>query len=149
VDTMPTFEEVLRTTVSGVNEQYDRANRDLHRVVAEVSKSVQAASNGLASVVLRRTSEGSGGATYKLVLKSHRDSEERDLAAISVPLQGYPIQVAGAAPPSLYGLKQSADELTGGFQKMASDPNSPLVAFVAYLLRNRAEDSAEEAEAPG
>jgi hypothetical protein len=136
---MPTLEELLRASLKGANEKFDQANKTLHAAVVEAAKAVEAVTEGKATLRLVTKSSNEDGTQYRLVIIDKDGNQKRRLANLTVPLEGYPITRI-ADPASSMAQIKSPEELATYFQKLASDPDSPLVAYLAYIARNPSEE---------
>jgi hypothetical protein len=141
---MPTLEELLRASLKGADEKINKANSDLHAAVVDAAKAVEAVTGGKATLRLR----GRGGDTfdgnrlkYELGLVDRLGKEFRALASLNVSVSGYPITAFDQSGKTWDSREiNSPEELSAFFQKLASDPDSFLVAHLAYINRNPSED---------
>lgn len=121
-----------------MNENFDKADGDLHRAVAELSKAVQSITGGAGSVFLTKEEVGLDATTYSLNYRRGR-GEAHELWAFRLPGKGYPIEaylgleLTDGKPTRL----NSAQSVTEFFQKMVSDQSSELVSLIAFTLRNK------------
>jgi hypothetical protein len=138
---MPGFTEVLRNTVSGMNESFQDARRDLNQIVSEVSASV-AEILGRSDARLELVKAGDvPEVSYNLSLVV--GDQSIPLGTYSLSASGYPIAQlshVNASWPSMAvharrTFKQCS-ELENHFREMLADPNSPLVVHLAFLLRS-------------
>jgi hypothetical protein len=162
---MPTLEEMLQTTLKGVHENYEKASGDLHRAVAELAKAVQAISKGRASVVLKLRSFDQQDTLYDLEFAlqsevptanrklSGRRGEQRLLGVFSVPPSGYPFYLYADPDDAERGRNDlrtfnSSKDIADHIQSMVTDPASPIVALLAYALRQQVIDTPQSPNYP-
>ncbi|SRR6266540_4669133 len=131
---MPTLEELLRASLKGANEKFDQANKALHAAVVDAAKAVEAVTGGKAVLRLHKMIENEGSTDYTLRVEA--GTESRALTDFTVTKKGYPI--TRNARQGVHAEQfDSPEQLSAYFQKLASDPDSPLVAFLAYVVRNQ------------
>ncbi|WP_162671899.1 hypothetical protein [Gemmata massiliana] len=140
---MPTLEELLRASLKGANEKIDQANKDLHAAVVEAAKAVESVTEGKATLRLNATGSDESGTRYDLdVIVYGGGNEARTLSNLGVPIKGYPIfRYTNRNRDSTVERFDSVDALKAYFQKLASDADSPLVGYLAYVVRNPVEAS--------
>ncbi|MBA4191592.1 MAG: hypothetical protein C0467_26735 [Planctomycetaceae bacterium] len=134
---MPTLEDMLRASLKGANERFELANKALHSAVAEAAKAVEAVTGGKATLQLVEHGKRETGSRFDFVVTA--ESQQRPLATFDVPNSGFPIRRLhdeGGFAESF----PSAAALASYFQKLASDQDSPLVAHLAYIVRNASPD---------
>lgn len=140
---MPTLEELLRASLKGANEKYDQANKSLHAAVAEAAKAVETVTGGKAFLRLHQVEQAVDWTRYRLVVASKSGKEVRSLTILEVPLNGFPIERLedDRHTENLTILEKfdTSEQLHKYFRTLVSDPNSPLVAYLAYILRNTPE----------
>lgn len=134
---MPTLEELLRVSLKGANERFDQANKTLHAVVVEAAKAVEAATEGKATVRLHVIESNESGTRYSLQVCDRKGTDTRFLTDFNVTKNGFPI-FEGSNRNAI----GSAEAFTSYFQKLMSDPESPLVGYLAYIVRNSATTDA-------
>lgn len=146
---MPTIEELLRSTLKGVNDQHSRADGDLHRAVAEVAKATQVLSGGLLTVRLYPAKSVAQSTRYVLRLH-YRNEESRFIGFYVVAASGYPIRFYDSEylandvtylPSAPTGQFDTPDEVNEHFRRIATDPSSPLVVYLAYAVRQLDEEA--------
>jgi hypothetical protein len=137
---MPTLEELLRTSLKGTNEKFDQANRALHAAVVEAAKAVEAVTNGKATLQLDEVRNDDAQTRYALGVVSKGTGEARTVTYLAVTRRGFPISRHHDSDTS-YPQESfdTPEKLSLYLQKLASDPDSPLVAYLAYFVRNFVE----------
>jgi hypothetical protein len=142
---MPTLEELLRASLKGANDKYNQANKALHASVVETAKAVEAATDGKATVRLDEVNRDANETRYDLVIMIKGLDGTRTIANFGVSMQGFPIyryeETGGYTfrgnPEFRVAEKfDSAEAITKYFQKLASDPDSSLVGYLAFIIRN-------------
>ena len=142
---MATLEEQLRNTLKNLNDRFSQVGGDLNRAVAEVAKAVSTVSEGMLQLKLRRVGRVANALNYELIL-TYRGEDSRPIALYEVPLSGYPIEefaISNVEPRALQATIASPAELTEHFQRMVNDPESPLVGYLAFAVRQLEEDKRE------
>jgi hypothetical protein len=133
---MPPIEELLRATLKRATEKFDQVNGALHAAVVEAKKAVEAVTGGMATLRLDERSNDEFETRYDLdvVVKGN---DVRTLANIGVRKKGYPIyRYHDADSMNITEKFDSAEALTAYFNKLAADPDSQLIAYLAYAVRN-------------
>ena len=131
---MTDFSERLKRSLTGVNAAFDAADADLHAVIAEAARGVQENTNGKATLALDVKKDDDRGTVYALVLDTRDDKQE--LVRITVQRGGYPILFTSESLESSRGVKvTNRTELEEEVTAMASNPDSPLVVKLAFLMR--------------
>jgi hypothetical protein len=138
------FEQALKEVILGKNEKFLVADSDLHTEVAAASQALGRISKGKASLVLEPVQESEEGITYRLMLTAKDYADE--VGAFTVPSDGYPIIAVPTVQP--YHAEQekknplnNKEALRGYFVSMASNPDSPLVMKLAFVIRRKADPS--------
>jgi hypothetical protein len=134
---MPTLEELLRASLKGANDKFDQANKALHAAVVEAAKAVEAATEGKATLRLEEVKSDADETRYNLDIVVKEDDAVRTIASFAMGRKGFPITRLHNRE-SLHMLEKfdSAEAISAYFQKLASDPESPLVGYLAYIIRN-------------
>lgn len=143
---MPTLEELLRASLKGANEKFDQANRALHAAVVETAKAVEAATDGRATVRLQEVDVDESGTRYSLNVHT-KGMGGRDLAYFFLPQRGFPIY-GESQNREIKDTFPSATALDTYFSALASDPDSPLVGYLAYVVRHLAAHADSTAHDP-
>jgi hypothetical protein len=145
---MPTLEEMLRASLKGANERFDQADKALHIAVAEAAKAVEAVTGGKATLRLNPRPRDEYGLRYDLVIvaKSRDSSQIRPLGILIVPTNGFPIHSQAPTMPGPDQQFNTAEDLSAYFQRLASNPGSPLVGYLAYIIRNPSESPSENGD---
>jgi hypothetical protein len=134
---MPTLEELLRVSLKGANERFDRANKALHAAVVEAAKAVEAVTDGKATLRLDEVRSDDDETRYDLNVVPKRGGEGRTLSNLAVTKKGFPIyRHQSSRDYTLLEQFDSTETLTAYFQKLASEPDSPLIGYLAYIVRN-------------
>ena len=123
---MSNFQTVLQETLKGINKAFQVADADLHEEVAVASKAVANVTDGKGALELVVIGEDESGLSYNLMLTT--EEKKLQLGSFHVPRKGYPIITSHGAIPA-------RQELAGLFANMATNPDSPLVTKLAFLLR--------------
>jgi hypothetical protein len=143
---MPTLEELLRASLKGANDKYNQANKALHAAVVETAKAVEAATEGKATIRLDEVQRNASETRYDLVIVIKKDDESRTIAIFEVGMKGFPItryedsEYQGHPAFRVMEKFETAEAIAKYFQKLASDPDSPLVGYLAYIMRNLGDD---------
>lgn len=131
---MPTIEELLRASLQGANEKFDQANKGLHAAVVEAAKAVEAVTEGKATLRLWKQHSDMSSTRYALGVTV--GEQHRQLSEFTVTGKGYPIHGKTGSDVQPF---DSPEALSQYFKNLAADPNSPLIAFLAYIARNTPE----------
>jgi hypothetical protein len=132
---VPTLEELLRASLQGANRQHNEADADLHREVVAAARAVEAVTDGRATLRLIRSAEDRAATGYDLCVVAIDGSEPRKIDSFTVTERGYPIMRHVDLFETAEEKFRSADEVNGYFRKLAADPDSLLVAYLAYYTR--------------
>ena len=135
---MPTLEELLRASLKGANERFDSAKNTLHAAVVEAAKAVEAATGGKATIRLEEVSKKEAETRYSLEVIMKGTDEVRELEIFSVSSNGFPIR-ALAEGGGAYNQFNTEESIVKYFEKLASNPESPLVRYLAFIIRNSDE----------
>jgi hypothetical protein len=137
---MPSFQELLRGSLRGVNATFEEADADLNQAVAEAAEAIQDISGGKVRLALATAREGVDGTVYSLRLSGPDGNDE--VLGIKVPVGGYPLVVADHAVWVDDSTKKkdcrtlsNVTELREFFSEIASRTDSSLVVKLAYFLR--------------
>ncbi|HYT92496.1 MAG TPA: hypothetical protein VEL76_27520 [Gemmataceae bacterium] len=130
---MTEFEKALQETLKGINKAFEVADADLHEEAAAASKAVANVTDGKATLELVVVGESEGGITYDLTLTA--GEQKWPLLRVEVPRKGYPINMGSSSIPN-------RQKLAGTFADMATNPDSPLVTNLAFLLRRQGATAA-------
>ncbi|AMV23903.1 hypothetical protein VT84_05875 [Gemmata sp. SH-PL17] len=136
---MPTLEELLRASLKGANVKFDQANSDLHATVVEAAKAVEAVTGGKATLRLFPIAKDDTATGYDLCVVTV-GQQFRKLTSFTVTGAGYPIARHASPEQTAEQHIKSSEELSSYFRKLASDPDSSLVAYLAYIVRNFLEE---------
>ncbi|MDY3552574.1 hypothetical protein R5W24_001658 [Gemmata sp. JC717] len=146
---MATLEQLLRAALRGAGEQFNEASKALHVAVVELAKAVEAATEGKATVRLRPKSRLQGrtgkmespenAIYYSLVVLAKGDDEGRELTTFCVSYNGFPISYE--IDHQWHKFWSPEEFATDYLTKLASDPDSPLVGYLAFIVRNSAAPS--------
>ncbi len=139
-----TLEDLLRSSIEGVNREFEEADRALHDEVTSAGQALGKISGGDLLLRLDLAAEDQDNIVYRFFVNSKR-SGGANLGAFLVGLKGFPIffgedveSVQRAVRSGLVAGKiANHAELRAFFHKMASNPDSPLVQKVAYLMRKK------------
>jgi hypothetical protein len=124
---MSDFQTALLETLKGVNKAFQAADADLHEEVATASKAVANVTDGKAILELVVFDEHEAGVVYNLTLTA--GEQKLPLVSFEIPRKGYPVKGPRPIP--------NREELARTFADMATNPDSPLVTKLAFLLRRQ------------
>jgi hypothetical protein len=141
---MPTLEELLRASLKGANEKYDNANKALHAAVVDTAKAVESATKGKATVRLNIVSRDAGEIRYELRIVINDVSDTRSIANFAIGTKGFPIlryededfSYQGRTVYRIEEKFESAEAISNYFKNLVSDPDSSLVGYLAFIIRN-------------
>ena len=140
---MPSFEEILKKSVTGVSESRKAAEADLYEAVAIASESVEKIA--AAKLTLTQADDDADATWFNLVLET--PTEFYEIASFRLSGNGYPIKAGRSIEALQRGRYEAAakdkDELTGYFVRLAEDPNSRLVLRLVFLLRGENSEGSE------
>jgi hypothetical protein len=134
------LEELFRSSLEGVNRAFLEADAALHAEVASASDALSKISEGAIQVKLDLQTEDEDGVTYGLYLDKKKASTLRvRLGFFRVSQKGYPMLFSQSTlsferDPAVQQIPDF-QKLKAFFHDMASNPDSPLVQKVAYLMR--------------
>jgi hypothetical protein len=125
---MTSFEESLKAAIQGINSNLEVVENDLHEVVTEAASGIQHVSKGRAQLALSKMAETPDFVQYVLQLVS-KVTQPVQLLQFNISRKGYPITGS-------HGLNiQNKEELKKVIADMGTNPDSPLVVHLAYILR--------------
>lgn len=144
---MTEYDTILKETLRDVTETFAAAHDDLHQAVVRLARAVQSATDGCGTVVLEASEDQNENNEERIcyhlvfVVNTRRKRERRYIGKFEVPMHGYPISVLNPQTENAYGedlaVIRDRNQLDEFIRKMISDKNNPLVAMIAYFLRNR------------
>ena len=135
---MASFEEALKQTLLGINKGFEVADADLHAEVAAAAQALGRITGGGITMLLSPLKESEKGAEYRLQIGGQ--GYEATLGVFLVSGVGYPIVFAEDwSRLAVGGGVQLADRsaLASFFSSMASNPDSPLIRHLAFVLRRK------------
>ena len=144
---MPTLEELLRASLKGANEKFDQANTSLHAAVVEAAKAVEAATEGKATLRLSGATQDESGTRYSLGVLAKDAGSFRELAVFFIPQRGFPIY-RETRSREIEGSFHSESALKAYFNSLATDPDSPLIGYLAYILRSTSNPPSHSPDDP-
>jgi hypothetical protein len=138
------LEELLKTSLEGVNRAFQDADQALHAEVASASDALSKISDGTIQVKLEPAAESQDGAiTYSFVVDKEKTTRDR-LGWFRVTPKGYPILYSQNQMYLETGPRESISDgpkLKAFFHQMASNPDSSLIQKVAYLMRKKQDST--------
>ena len=152
---MVDFDKLLQESLLGVNKAFEQADADLHELVAAASQALGRVSNGVVAMKLRKWLEGPGGVFYELRVEEEGDftakSDSVVVGAYMVSTKGYPV-FAGVVTttsgggdidptrPNFRSQENFPDKLSlqVHFEKLMSNPDSPVIANASFFMRRAA-----------
>ena len=146
---MAKYDTLLKQTLKGLTERFERANSDLHQAVAQLSQAVQAETAGVAHIVLDKADyQPDSAMIYYLRYVARitkRQHDRRALCIFEVPMKGYPIlQYRPESNPAQEPHDTSfldSSQLEDYFLKLVANEDSELVSLLAYTMMKRTTDS--------
>ncbi len=133
------LEEVLRSSLEGVNREFQEADKALHAEVTTTSDALSKITNGGVQANISLAVEQENGVVYSFYVQAK--AFRIQIGAFRVTVKGFPI-IFGQDPDSIARGQNLAEfrdrsQLREFFQNMASNPDSPLVQKTAYLMRKK------------
>jgi hypothetical protein len=140
-DATLSYEQMLRKAIEDAKAKAPTATDDLFRFASHAAQAVAAVTDGKAVLELLPATPGDPNTTaYQLVLrKAGSDAPATDLGVYQLAPAGYPVlrwysrRAWEAKPDEANKAYPNAGELESNFKWMVSNPESRLVAMVAYL----------------
>jgi len=134
------LEELLRSSLEGVNREFQEADQALHSEVVRTSDALSKITEGVVQVKLGLISEDENGIIYSFSIDAKK-SNHALLGVFLVSVKGFPIMFG----PDAKLVKRGEDSVTirdlsqlrDFFHNMASNPDSPLIQKVAYVMRKK------------
>lgn len=142
---MADFDEILRKSLSIVNDEYRRALDELKVVVAEVRESIKANAGEEFTVELAELVSNIDGAAFQIFLDTNVNdlrSSVLSIVEIQIPANGYPIFIGtyskggGIFTPGEEKF-DNQDEIRSFFANQLSDPSSRFIQLIGFALRRR------------
>lgn len=146
---MADFDEILRKSLSIVNDEYQRALDELRVIVAEVRESIKTNAGEEFTVELSELTSNIEGAAFQIFLDTNVNDLNSSLLKIvelQVPANGYPIFIGTYSKANgrfTQGDEKfdNQDEIRNFFANQLSDPNSRFIQLIGFALRRRANKS--------
>jgi hypothetical protein len=138
------LEELLRSSLEGVNRTFQEADQALHAEIATANDALSKISGGSIELKLHPAHEDDSGVVYILNVQAKK-AAVGNLGYFGVGQKGYPIVVGSSLPPVALGQGLRINDRTAlqaHFHEMASNPDSPLVQKVAFLMRKKQASTA-------
>jgi len=136
------LEEMLRSSLEGVNRAFQEADKALHSEVSSTNDALAKISGGVVQAKLDLFREDEDGLSYRFLLEAGR-GRTVPLGAFRVSLKGFPIlfgpDVTSVERGDFLEAIGDPSQLMAFFHKMASNPDSPLIQKVAYLMRKKSD----------
>jgi hypothetical protein len=133
---MPDFGELLKNSISGLNDNYNVAVADLNNVIAGVDAAVTGLTSGLVNVRLQEINKTPDHTLYLLTLVRKRMGDSLRLGAFRIRSTGYPIEYGSLRKEfDVDGTLEGKEQLEEYFAAMLSERNSPMVVQIAFSLR--------------
>ncbi|AWM39520.1 hypothetical protein GobsT_21430 [Gemmata obscuriglobus] len=134
---MPTLEDLLRASLQETEEDVNEASNALHTSAVEIAKATEAVTKNQATVRLKVMTGDETETRYNLDVTRNGAPQGRTVACFGVPKKGFPItQYANWTEDRVTAQFSSKEELAAFFQQLASNPDSPLVGYLSFLLRH-------------
>jgi hypothetical protein len=116
----------------------------LHAEVASASDALSKISAGAIQVTLAPHIEAEDGVTYRLHVETN-NAVATHLGFFRVSQKGYPILFSQIDGSLVHQAQEFSDrtKLKTFFYDMASNPDSPLIQKVAYLMRKKRESTSD------
>jgi hypothetical protein len=134
------LEEMLRSSLEGVNRAFQEADKALHAEVSSTNIALAKISGGTLQVKLHLFREDEEGLSYRFLLETNK-ARGVPLGAFRVSLKGFPIlfgqDLASVERGDYSEAIGDSSQLMAFFHNMASNPDSPLIQKVAYLMRKK------------
>ena len=142
---MTNFDELLKKSLSVVNDGYQIACNDVGAIVDKLGKAIKQNAGDQFGFEMSEVQSDVKGVTFRIYL----DPDSNDINAallniahIRIPSKGYPIfygvfnksSNVFAAADKL----ENAEEVAEYFSDFLKDPESPLIQAIGYVLRKKA-----------
>lgn len=145
---MPNFDEILKKSLSAVNDGYGAALEDLNNVVEKLALAIKGNAGEQFNLELAKVSEDIKGATFRVYLDP--DPEDANVSLINVGhfrllSSGYPIY-SGLynKSSSLFSPEREFSDvvaLEGFFAELLASPDSTLIQAIGFAIRKKASKS--------
>jgi hypothetical protein len=133
---MPDFTELLKRSLSGVNDAFNVARTDLNDTVASVDAAVTELTTGVLRVRLQLIENSLEVAVYTVLLVRSTGAHVSRLAAFRITRTGYPIEFGTLGSQfETEGLFENRAAIESFFANMLADQTSPLVVQIAFVMR--------------
>lgn len=139
---MQDFKDILKKSLTAVNEGFESAMRDLDTVTGNVNAAVKEIASQSFEVSLRKVSEDVTAVIYRVSLDMTVDNVKSTVMAIthfSVPSKGYPLHFGSYSKRddefSISGRIDAIWELEQFFVDMMNDPDSSLIQSIGFAIR--------------
>lgn len=143
---MTDFNEILRKSLSIVNDGYQQAVDNIKEVVSNLSDSIKANAGEDFSLEIGEISSDLKGATFRIFLDTDVNDVEAstmNIIDLRIPVGGYPVQL-GTFTKSIQSFKAAEQVLNNKsdieqyFAQQLSEPDSRLIQAIGFAVRRRA-----------
>lgn len=141
------FNEILKSSLAVVNDNYQLALKDIQEVVDSVHTAVQNNAGEKYGVTLSSTSVDVKGSTFRIYFDTNLEnmrSRVIDVLFVRIPSGGYPVAVGTVdkATKKFYTEEtvNNKDELNKYFTQFLKNPESSLIQAIGFALRNQDDE---------
>jgi hypothetical protein len=136
---MSDFVNMFKASLGKASQAFLSADKDLHDVITRAAEALLKVTNGAADMALGKINEGVDGVSYALSVQTEIDSFE--VGGYFVSSKGYPVRYGSIElgdfervikPSQVFANK---DEIERHLESLVSNPDSPLIVRLAYMLR--------------
>lgn len=138
------FNEIVATTIVGLNKGYEEAIGDLKDILLRVGEAIRNNSKENFDVFFRTLSESPRGDIYRVYFDTNSedpDAETLQIATFYIPPKGYPIQIGVYRKVTdefkAHGTIKNRDEFESFFGELLSDPDSTLIQAIGFGMRRK------------
>jgi hypothetical protein len=130
-----TLEESLRAALTDAYDRFNGADAYLHSEVASADQALGAVTYGKANLTLVKLAETETSNLYYLRIRGGA-VDAKDISKIIVPAKGYPIRIEDTTGTLIASCNEK-ESLSSYFTNLATNPDSPLITFAAYIMRKK------------
>lgn len=141
---MDDFNDILKKSLSVVNEGFRAAMDDIENIIAAVRESIKGNAGNEFSLECSEVFSNIKGSIYRVFLDTDSFDPEADLVVLTyfrIPQKGYPIELGNYNKVTGFSVSgklwTSKDDVMNHFVSQLQDPESQLIQAIGFALRRR------------
>ncbi|MBR7631814.1 hypothetical protein [Janthinobacterium lividum] len=144
---MINFDDLLKSSLSVVNEGYQTAFDDLVDVVERLNKSIKSNAGESFALEWQSLKNEVKGSLFRIYFDTDENNPKAEaitITSIFIPSLGYPMMYGAYAFKTRIfnesGQCSNKDELEEYFSGFLASPESPLIQAIGFAMRNNGDD---------